>query len=266
MLKPGKDPPTKMATEAQIKANQQNAQHSQGPTSEAGAARSSQNSRKHGFTGRTLVLHPEEAESYETHVASYLEDYRPATHHQNQLVRQLADLDYSLHQISIEQSNTVTHMNVISSLPPDPANPNAVSTLLAPYTRLLNTLNLYETRRRRASKSVGQELEALQKFHSEKRAKDLSKAAKLYKAYKAKGITLVPEEFGFVCSLAEIEAAVASQTPSEPELASFIPTPEAPKTRQPIRVTPQPGRNAPCSCGSGLKFKRCCIDKRAAAA
>jgi hypothetical protein len=180
-----------------MKANQANAQHSTGATTEAGAARSSQNALRHGFTGRTLVLHPEEAESYETHVACYLEDYQPATHYQNQLVRQLADLDYSLHQISIEQSNTVTHMNVISSLPPDPANPNAVSTLLAPYTRLLNTLNLYENRRRRASKSVAQELEAVQKFHREKHAKDLSEATKLYKAYKAKGLTLVPEEFGF---------------------------------------------------------------------
>jgi hypothetical protein len=247
-----------MATEAQIKANQANAQHSSGPTSEAGAARSSQNALRHGFTGRTLVLHPEEVESYEDHVASYLEDYHPTTHRQNQLVRQLADLDYSLHQISIEESNTVTHMNGISSLPPDPANPNAIATLLAPYTRLLNTLNLYETRRRRASKSIAQELEALQKFDREKGAKDLADATKLYKAYKEKGLALDPVEYGFVCSLAEIEAAAAAQTASEPELASFIPVAEAPKTQQPIRVIPQPGRNAPCPCKSGLKFKRCC--------
>jgi hypothetical protein len=251
-----------MATEAQMKANQANAQHSQGPTTEAGAARSSQNAVRHGFTGRTLVLHPEEVESYEEHVASYLDDYQPANHSQNPLVRQLADLDYSLHQISIEESNIVTHMNGISSLPPDPANPNTIVTLLTPYSRLLNTLSLYETRRRRASKSVAQELEALQKFDREKHAKDLSEATKLYKAYKAKGILLDPQEFGFVCSLAEIEAAAAA----EPDLASFVPTPEAPISaqssttpkQQPIRVTPQPGRNAPCSCGSGMKFKRCC--------
>src|SRR5271154_5649844 len=111
MLKPGKDQQTSMATEEQMKSNQANAQHSAGATTESGAARSSQNATKHGFTGRTLVLHPEEAESYEAHVASYLDDYQPSTHRQNQLVRQLADLDYSLHQISIEESNTVTHMN-----------------------------------------------------------------------------------------------------------------------------------------------------------
>jgi hypothetical protein len=32
---------------------------------------------------------------------------------------------------------------------------------------------------------------------------------------------------------------------------------------QPIRVTPQPGRNAPCPCNSGQKYKRCCITKAA---
>jgi hypothetical protein len=31
---------------------------------------------------------------------------------------------------------------------------------------------------------------------------------------------------------------------------------------QPIRVAPQPGRNELCPCGSNLKFKRCCANKR----
>jgi hypothetical protein len=32
---------------------------------------------------------------------------------------------------------------------------------------------------------------------------------------------------------------------------------------QPIRVAPQPGRNQTCPCGSGVKYKRCCIAKAA---
>jgi len=34
---------------------------------------------------------------------------------------------------------------------------------------------------------------------------------------------------------------------------------------QPARPTPRPGRNEPCPCGSGLKFKRCCLSKPHAA-
>lgn len=33
---------------------------------------------------------------------------------------------------------------------------------------------------------------------------------------------------------------------------------QAPKTRQYVRETPKVGRNAPCPCGSGRKFKKCC--------
>jgi hypothetical protein len=30
---------------------------------------------------------------------------------------------------------------------------------------------------------------------------------------------------------------------------------------EPVRVTPQTGRNDPCPCGSGRKFKKCCLNK-----
>ena len=33
---------------------------------------------------------------------------------------------------------------------------------------------------------------------------------------------------------------------------------EMPKVRQFVRETPKQGRNEPCSCGSGKKFKKCC--------
>ncbi|MBR6350754.1 MAG: SEC-C domain-containing protein [Firmicutes bacterium] len=35
-------------------------------------------------------------------------------------------------------------------------------------------------------------------------------------------------------------------------------TTNAPETRQPIRVEKKPGRNDPCPCGSGKKYKNCC--------
>ncbi|MBU0507402.1 SEC-C domain-containing protein [bacterium] len=35
-------------------------------------------------------------------------------------------------------------------------------------------------------------------------------------------------------------------------------TPPQAGKRQPIRVSPQVGRNDPCPCGSGKKYKKCC--------
>jgi hypothetical protein len=34
-------------------------------------------------------------------------------------------------------------------------------------------------------------------------------------------------------------------------------------TNQPIRRAPEPGRNTPCPCKSGLKYKRCCWNRSA---
>lgn len=36
---------------------------------------------------------------------------------------------------------------------------------------------------------------------------------------------------------------------------------EMPVKREPIRVEQLPGRNDPCSCGSGKKYKKCCMLK-----
>jgi len=33
------------------------------------------------------------------------------------------------------------------------------------------------------------------------------------------------------------------------------------KENKPIRVLPKVGRNAPCPCGSGKKYKNCCLKK-----
>lgn len=36
---------------------------------------------------------------------------------------------------------------------------------------------------------------------------------------------------------------------------------EAPRRMQLYRSAKKPGRNDPCPCNSGKKFKRCCLDK-----
>jgi hypothetical protein len=54
-----------MSTDAQLAANQANAQHSTGPKTEEGKAISSQNHRKFGLTGRFTVLAWEKQEEFE---------------------------------------------------------------------------------------------------------------------------------------------------------------------------------------------------------
>ena len=80
-----------MATEAQIAANQQNAQHSTGPTNKTGKAASSMNNFKYGLTGHSFtVLEFENQDEYD-HVLSGLRfEHQPSTMTESILVEKMA--------------------------------------------------------------------------------------------------------------------------------------------------------------------------------
>src|SRR5260370_20644330 len=193
-----------MSTVAQIEANRQNAQSSTGPTSEAGKQRSSQNATVHGFTGLSLVITPAEHEAYTAHVKAYRAQHKPANHQFEQLVQQLADLDWSLHKINVQEMNTTSLMNAVHDQD-DGADPISTAKVIAALTRTLNTLSLYEVRRRRAAKAIREELAAVQNAYNEQQAKELPQAAELYQIAKETGEPFNPQEFGFVCSSEQIQ-------------------------------------------------------------
>jgi hypothetical protein len=150
-------------TTHQIAANRCNAQLSTGPITEEGKDRSSQNATRHGFTGLTLIVTPEERELYQAHVQATFAEHRPAGHRQTLLVQQLADIDWSLQQISVEQANTISLLNALQvQIGHTCGDPIYAAGILAPVIRGLNTLSIYESRRRRAAKGIAEELAALQ--------------------------------------------------------------------------------------------------------
>jgi UTP:GlnB (protein PII) uridylyltransferase len=152
-----------MSTGSQITANQQNALASTGPTTPEGRAKAAANSTKHGFTCQTLILAPDEKQAYEAHVAKYKAHHNPQTHQHLQLVQQLADLHWTIHQIFVHQSNHMALMTAVSTqLSATGADALTIAAALVPLTRTLNTLSTYETRRRRAAKDIQEELENLE--------------------------------------------------------------------------------------------------------
>jgi hypothetical protein len=66
-----------MTSPEKAAANAANAQHSTGPTSAEGKARSSQNAVKHGFTARKLNLPPDQQEQYDNFSAALQEQLSP---------------------------------------------------------------------------------------------------------------------------------------------------------------------------------------------
>jgi hypothetical protein len=200
-----------MSTPQQIGANRQNAQASTGPITEEGKQRSSQNATSHGFTGQTLVLSPGEKPAYEAHVNAYTGQYCPETHAETQLVQQLADLHWSIHQIFVQQANLLALMNAVTAQAGAHEDALATANAMAPLAKTLNTLNLYEQRRRRTADVIEARLNAMLQAKEETRKKQLPQAAEFYKLYQAKGEPWVPADAGFVCSLEDVEAFLEGQ-------------------------------------------------------
>src|SRR4030065_1377271 len=66
-----------MPSEAQVKANRQNAQKSTGPKTEEGKAVAAMNALKHGLTGNVDVVCWEEQADYDRHPQAVLAELQP---------------------------------------------------------------------------------------------------------------------------------------------------------------------------------------------
>jgi hypothetical protein len=203
-----------MTTNAQIEANRQNSLASTGPVTEEGKQISSLNATRHGFTGQSLILSPEEKVPYEAHVQAFLAHYQPANALETNLAQQLADAHWSLHQIFVQQSNLFSLMNATTVQLAAANDAVATAAALQPLTRSLNTLGIYEQRRRRIAAALEEQLKAAIRARQDDEKRDLDEAAQLYLMAKADGQTFIPAQFGFDCSLTQITDHIASARPA----------------------------------------------------
>ncbi len=86
-------------SEAQLAANRANAQHSHGPTSEAGKEKVSYNAVKTGLTGRTILISAHSAPAYEALMLGYQNTFQPVGPEETALVQSLIDLRWRLDSI-----------------------------------------------------------------------------------------------------------------------------------------------------------------------
>jgi hypothetical protein len=189
-------------------SNRENAQLSTGPTSPEGKQRSSLNATKHGFTGQTLILTPEEKDAYEFHVLGHREHFNPADQEEACLLQDYTDLSWSLHQIFVQQSNLMNMIDIASAKSIAAGDVAGYLADTAQLYKMLSTLSIYEARRRKAANSALERLEALQKARRAAAEKNLTEAVTAYKTMKAKGKPFNPADFGFVCSTAQIEQKI----------------------------------------------------------
>jgi hypothetical protein len=191
-----------MATPQQQKANQENAQKSTGPITEAGKLKSSLNSTKHGFTGKELFLTPAEQKPYEDFSAAMHREIRASNSETRELLQHYINLRWSLNQILVHQNNVLSIIDQITSQLLATGDITGLAKAVEPQYRQLRTLGTYEQRRRKAAQATLDRFHQLEKEH---RA-SMEKAAATHEAMQKLNQTWNPADFGFVHALQEIEA------------------------------------------------------------
>jgi hypothetical protein len=142
-----------MSTQAQITANQANAQHSTGPRTETGKQASSQNNLRHGFAGKFKVLDWEDQSEFDLLLATFGAKHEPADPYEFVLVEKMAQ-HFWLSQRSLKLQEQCFR--------PDLAMKEA-DTKLALYMR-------YQTTHDRAFRQASDEL---RKLRNEKRQAEI---------------------------------------------------------------------------------------------
>ncbi len=202
-----------MATQAQIIANTTNAQHSTGPTTPEGKARSAANSTKLGFHAKhAVLLTDDDYQAFDALSTAFRFELHPT-----------GPIERALHsQITLAAWNIERANRLEAGLAADGIDP-----LLSDVPE--KTLNRIATYRMRAERTFHKSLKELQAYQA---AHPLDEP--------------IPRN----------EAKLEMK--NEPKLVEFK------FKRQPyVRPEPKIGRNEPCPCHSGRKFKNCCLRNEA---
>jgi hypothetical protein len=145
-----------MASEAQIIANQANAQHSTGPKSAEGKARVAQNRTTHGLAGRTFLLPGEDQHAYMKTLAKLTVDHLPSTAIESALIKTIAQTQWRIDRAVEWEADLMTE-----ALEGDPSQPSRLMTMFsksAAPSEALAKLHRYEASLRRTLQSAYKEL------------------------------------------------------------------------------------------------------------
>jgi hypothetical protein len=94
-----------MISEKQLEANRRNAQHSTGPQSAAARKRVSLNNLRHGLTGQTTVLSPEDRAAHDKFCADLLSCLKPENALELQVAQSIADDHWRLNRVFAIETN-----------------------------------------------------------------------------------------------------------------------------------------------------------------
>jgi hypothetical protein len=172
--------------------NRANSAHSTGPRTDLGKQRSSLNALSHGPTARTAVLPTEDPDAYQRHIQQFLDEYKPATRTETQLVHEIANTAWRLNRIPFLEAELLSQ---------DP-NPQSLIPQLA-------KLGLHGSRLSRQFQKAIEQLRDIQDERRRLERRHLNEVAEIHIRHQRKGLPWDPEGFsreaGFVFSKEQVE-------------------------------------------------------------
>jgi uncharacterized protein YecA (UPF0149 family) len=261
----------KVASPARLAANRANGLKSTGPTSEEGKSKSRRNASRHHLTGQVMTMTDEDRSAYERFLKTFKADFNLNTALEATLCEQVAHGFWRLSRANALEENYFAIQadwkeSDIKVEHPEISNAFLQALNFFAQPEKFSLLTLYEQRIHRKTHKDLKTLMDLQAKHE--LAKPLTAAAEpVAEAATAAG-SAASVENGFVCSNA-FQGPQVSHVQAKHKAAESEATAESTASAENGFVysndtkTPQVGRNSKCPCGSGLKFKRCCLGQRA---
>jgi hypothetical protein len=207
----------KATSEARRNANRSNAQHSTGPRTEEGKAKSSMNAVKTGLTGRTVLLPTDDIHAYYDHLDRHFAEFSPATDKEKALTQTISDTEWRLLRIApLESGIIAVGRRKLADLYPeekDPTNRQALidAEIFMTFRRDFSNLALQERRLRNQRNADVAKLEQIQKDRRDKHAADLKRALALFKSTRKLDVPFEAAFFGFVFSVEELEDHISRE-------------------------------------------------------
>lgn len=249
-----------MSTPAHALINRANSLHSTGPCTPEGKAASSRNATSHGLSSAgDPVLPHEERSQFDNLLQRYSADFAPTTAHEEFLVGEMAAARWRIQRADRLEILILSGQSHGDSPDPDLDIANSMRDKDGdPVARIARHRAALE----RSYQRCAREFRASRKFQNEATAAEL--ADKLFAKFLERFTTELPPGYQIVPKLVHTPPSDPDPEPSEKPLQNE-PNSAAPPAEQnaknPARSTVKIGRNDRCLCGSGLKYKKCCLQK-----
>ncbi|HEX4136852.1 MAG TPA: SEC-C metal-binding domain-containing protein [Bryobacteraceae bacterium] len=213
-----------MATDAQIAANRANAQASTGPATAAGKANSSRNALSSGLFSQGDFVRPDEHEQYAEFCGAFTKDLAPLGAIELTLSAEIIHAAWRLRRCSAIEA-TLTPANGLDPIADEASEGRAWRAV--------------DRARAQATRTLHRTIAELRRIQTERQ-------------HRAEFLQ------GFDRSVGLASLRDLLPPPPMDVRRRLFQRKETEFTKQSQSAAPITGRNSPCACGSGIKFKRCC--------